>query len=267
VTSTLLHVATFNLRNTDDRPDARLPLVLAEMEALQPDLLGLQECVFPLQQDRLVGAAGASRYHVRRGWTAELEIGNSLLIREPHAATVAARLDLGHGRCALAATVTLTDGSRLVAAVTQLHHLGPDSAIRDEQVASLVEWIVAMQDSAVIVVLGDFNARPDERAYARMVGSGFRSAHAEARGHEPELTWPNGPAAGRSGGRARRQGYWLQQPEPDTDEPGCFDYIWVRGPATVESCQLAFTQPDADDPMLYPSDRYGLSAQLRFDAP
>ena len=63
-----LHVATLNLRGIDDRIDARFPLVLSEMEALQPDILGLQECIFGLQQDRLVGAACLNHYEIRRAW-------------------------------------------------------------------------------------------------------------------------------------------------------------------------------------------------------
>src|SRR5918996_5047597 len=53
-----LHVATLNISNLADRWDERLPLLLADMAALQPDILGLQEVVYPLQQDRLIGAAG-----------------------------------------------------------------------------------------------------------------------------------------------------------------------------------------------------------------
>ena len=53
-----LHVATLNIRNLADRWFERLPLLLADMAALQPDLLGLQEVVYPMQQDRLLGAAG-----------------------------------------------------------------------------------------------------------------------------------------------------------------------------------------------------------------
>ena len=41
-------------------------------------------------------------------------------------------------------------------------------------------------------------------------------------------------------------------------EPGCLDYIWVRGAITVESCALAFDRPAVDDPTLYPSDHLGL---------
>ena len=62
--------------------------------------------------------------------------------------------------------------------------------------------------------MGDFNAEPDEPTYARMRDAGFRSAHLEANGAEPAVTWPSG----------------LQAPGIDTDgPPGCLDYIWVRG--------------------------------------
>ena len=53
-----LNVATLNILNLADRWPERLPLLLADMAALQPDLLALQECVFVMQQDRLIGAAG-----------------------------------------------------------------------------------------------------------------------------------------------------------------------------------------------------------------
>ena len=63
-----LHVGTLNIRNLADRWDERLPLILADMAALQPDVLGLQEVVYVLQQDRLIGAAGEGRYDAHRGW-------------------------------------------------------------------------------------------------------------------------------------------------------------------------------------------------------
>ena len=63
-----LHVATLNIRNLADRWFERLPLLLADMATLQPDLLGLQEVVYVMQQDRLIGAAGEGRYGVVRGW-------------------------------------------------------------------------------------------------------------------------------------------------------------------------------------------------------
>jgi endonuclease/exonuclease/phosphatase family metal-dependent hydrolase len=56
-----LHVATLNIRNLADRWDERLPLILADMAALQPDILGLQEVVYrPVTNRRAAGPADPS---------------------------------------------------------------------------------------------------------------------------------------------------------------------------------------------------------------
>ena len=78
-----LLVATLNILNLADRWAERLPLLLADMAALQPDLIGLQEVVYPMQQDRLLGAAGEGRYEAVRGWAGRPEYGNSLLVKAP----------------------------------------------------------------------------------------------------------------------------------------------------------------------------------------
>ena len=90
-----LLVATLNILNLADRWAERLPLLLADMAALQPDLIGLQEVVYPMQQDRLLGAAGEGRYEAVRGWAGRPEYGNSLLVKAPLVATDVERLDLG----------------------------------------------------------------------------------------------------------------------------------------------------------------------------
>ena len=69
--------ATLNVRDLADRWDERLPLLLADMAALQPGLIGLQEAVNPLHQYRLIGAAGAGRYEVDPGWAGRPEHGDS----------------------------------------------------------------------------------------------------------------------------------------------------------------------------------------------
>lgn len=242
-----LHVATLNILNLADRWHERLSLILADMSALQPDLLGIQECVYVMQQDRLIGAAGEGRYSAVRGWAGRPEYGNSLLVREPLVATDEARIDLGLNRAAHRATVRLAAGTSVVVAVTHLHHLGPDEGLRDEQARQLVQWLQTAPAAEAIVVMGDFNADPAEPTYARMQAAGFRSAYAEANGTEPAVTWPSG----------------LQAPAMDTDgSPECLDYIWVRGAASVESARLAFDRPDPDDSTLYPSDHLGISAHL-----
>jgi endonuclease/exonuclease/phosphatase family metal-dependent hydrolase len=243
-----LHVATLNILNLADRWDERLPLLLADFAALQPDLIGLQEVVYVLQQDRLIGAAGAAEYRAIRGWAGRPEYGNSTLVRFGLGASDPERLDLGLNRAAHRVFVGLPGGSRVQFTVTHLHHEVPAAAERDRQAEALLGWLAVAPDFDAQIVVGDFNADPQEPAYARMLAAGFRSAHREANGSEPDVTWPSG----------------LQAPAMDTDgDPDCLDYIWVRGTVAVDDCRLVFDRPAVDDPTLYPSDHRGLAAHLR----
>jgi endonuclease/exonuclease/phosphatase family metal-dependent hydrolase len=97
------------------------------------------------------------------------------------------------------------------------------------------------------VLVGDFNAEPDEPAYARLRSHGFRSAYFEANGAEPAITWPSG----------------IQAPGMDTEgEPGCLDYIWLRGAVKATDARLTFDRPAVGDETLYPSDHIGIAAHL-----
>jgi endonuclease/exonuclease/phosphatase family metal-dependent hydrolase len=245
-----LHVATLNILNLADRWDERLPLILADFAALQPDIIGLQEVVFVLQQDRLIGAAGAGEYRSVRGWAGRPEYGNALLVRVGLEPTAIERLDLGLDRSAVRVVVELPEGATVLVAVTHLHHAVPATAERDAQARTLLGWLEEAPPTTAQVVVGDFNADPREPAYARMTAAGFRSSYLEASGAEPAVTWPSG----------------LQAPAMDTDgDPDCLDYIWVRGAVAVDDCRLAFDRPAVDDPTLYPSDHLGLAAHLRIE--
>ena len=241
-----LHVATLNLRNIADRWPERIPLLLQDMAALQPDLIGLQECVFSVGQDRLLGAAGEGRYVSSQGWAGRPEYGNAILARQPLEVAAGDRLELGRNRSALRVGVSMPSGAKLDYVVTHLHHEVEDEDARTEQAKALTAWLAPVEGP--LVVVGDFNAEPVEPTYGVMRDAGFRSAHAEANGAEPSVTWPSG----------------IQAPGMDVDgDPGCLDYIWVRGPIEVLACSLAFDRPSSTDPTLYPSDHLGLSARIR----
>jgi len=138
-----LLVATLTIRNLADRWEERLPLLLADMAALQPDLIGLQEVVYPLQQDRLLGAAGEGRYEAVRGWAGRPEYGNSLLVREGLRTQRSERLELGRSRSALRVEIRAGDRAPLTMAVTHLHHVPEDEAARADQARALIAWLDA----------------------------------------------------------------------------------------------------------------------------
>jgi endonuclease/exonuclease/phosphatase family metal-dependent hydrolase len=243
-----LLIATLNILNLQDRWEERLPLLLADMAALQPDLMGLQEVVYPMQQDRLLGASSEARYEAVRGWAGRPEYGNSLLAKAPLAPADPDRLDLGLGRAAHRVRIVLPGGSTLVFAVTHLHHVSGAAEARLRQVEALLPWLDASPTHDALAIVGDFNADPREPAHARMREAGFRSAFAVANGEDPAVTWPSG----------------LQAPAMDTDgDPACLDYVWVRGEIEVEGARLVFDRPAPGDPTLYPSDHVGVAAQVR----
>ena len=245
------HVATLNIRNLADRWSERLPLLLSDFAALQPDVVGLQEVVFVLEQDRLLGAAGARHYRASRSWAGRPEYGNSILTGEEVATSDPDRLELSHGRSAGRLLLDV-DGVRVLFVNLHLHHEVPDDAIRDEQARIVLDWLASAPPSDAQVVVGDFNADPGEPAYARITAAGFSSACLAANGSEPAVTWPSG----------------LEGPAIDTDgEPSCLDYIWLRGAAAVESARVVFDRAAVDDAGLYPSDHFGLSAILRLGGP
>ena len=249
-----VRVLSLNILNLMDRWPERLPLLLAEFAALQPDLAGLQEVVFPMQQDRLLAASGEGRYAVRRAPAWRPEAGNSVLVREPLAARLAPeepgdRLDLGLERAALQVELTLPSGTPLRFVTVHLHHpIGEQhDVLRLGQVEAMLAWLATRSPVDAAIVTGDFNARPGEPAHRRMVTAGFRSAMVEANGREPDVTWPSG----------------LQAPAMDTDgAPGCLDYVWLTGAVRVRSARLCFDRPAVDDPTLYASDHRGILAEL-----
>jgi endonuclease/exonuclease/phosphatase family metal-dependent hydrolase len=247
-----IDVATLNLRNVADRWPERLPLLLADMAALQPDLIGLQECVFAVQQDRILGAAGEGRYEAHRGWAGRPEYGNSLLVRAPLSASPDGtdRLELGMRRSALRVPVAIPGGPTIAMVVTHLHHVPADQGAREAEARALVSWLNERPSGSGTIVVGDFNAEPVEATYRVMTDAGFRSASVEANGQEPAVTWPSG----------------IQAPGMDTDgEPGCLDYIWLRGPLRTTACRLACDRPAVGDPTLYPSDHLGLVARVAIE--
>jgi endonuclease/exonuclease/phosphatase family metal-dependent hydrolase len=252
-----LRVLTLNILNFADRWPERLPLLLADFAALQPDLAGIQEVVHVMEQDRILAAAGPRSYAVRRAHTHVREAGNSILIGEPLTAGLRPpdaerdRLALPpvppFGRSAQRAELEV-DGRRLRVVNTHLHHLTPDHEQRTEQAGRLIEWLAGMDDVDATIVTGDFNSLPGSGVYRAMQAAGYRSAYAEANGHEPEGTWPSGLV-----------GAATSVPDP---QPGCLDYIWLSGSVAARSARICFDRPHVDDPTLYPSDHRGILAEV-----
>jgi endonuclease/exonuclease/phosphatase family metal-dependent hydrolase len=162
-------------------------------------------------------------------------------------------LGVSEFRSAQKATFTLlgdVDKSRRLLVVnTHLHHeLDEDSKLtRDSQTVKVLDWIAEdMKAHDAVVFTGDFNAPPDEPAYASIVDRGFVSAHKASHGSEPERTFPTG----------------LQAPTMDRDPPLTTDYVWLFGSVNVNRCWLEANTAAPHDATLYPSDHVAVVADV-----
>lgn len=247
-----LRLATFNIRNVNDRYEERKPLLQAAFCQLGAHLAGLQEVGFGkgTRQDDLladcVRSRGTQYLSLQSPSDRFSEFGNAILFSTGEAQAHEV-LPLGEGRTCHRALFALPGERTLWFANTHLHHKPGEPEIRDHQVQLIIDWMAAAPAADGMVIVGDFNAPPSEPAYARMKAAGYRSAFFEANGSEPDVTWPSG----------------IQAPTMDTDGvPNCLDYIWVDGYTRVLSAAVACNRPAPHDATLYPSDHFAVIADV-----
>lgn len=254
-------VATLNLLNDLTYWDRRGPLIVDELRRLKPDLIALQEVVFPQNtaqwiNDRLEGyALFIGPKTGRRGAREGLAVLSRLPVIDQEVRP------LGHqGRVALRVAARV-EGHVLHFANAHLYWNPFSDEARRRQTRLLADWLPQPG-----IVCGDFNAEPHYRSI-REFNRRFHSAHQRVHGREPDFTFPTrlfrGPAPKDVARRAAlRLAGWAGRGRNITWH-GVLDYIFVDEHVRVQDCQLAFHAPAGGDARLYPSDHRGLFARLR----
>jgi endonuclease/exonuclease/phosphatase family metal-dependent hydrolase len=256
-----IRLATLNLLYypQGDRWKERRPLVEAQLGALAPDVIGLQEVDRARDQDRrLAAASGSLDYLVLRASETTRDRyprhwdGVVLLVRRAVGEIVFHETRrLTHLRVVQAVGLRLPNGTTLTVANTHLHHPdGPPGYVaRLRQARTTVAFLEALPETQATVLGGDLNGVPDEPCLTYLFDAGFRSATREAGIGDPG-TFGSG----------------LVAPTVYRGPRFCIDYILVRGSARVASAAVAFDRPARDDPGLYPSDHLGLVADLEISS-
>jgi endonuclease/exonuclease/phosphatase family metal-dependent hydrolase len=257
----MLKVMTFNIRYglADDGPnrwDQRKPLLLARIQAFEPDLLGLQECRAD-EQAAFIQASLPEHgfFGVPRGGG-----GSPALEMAPVLWRTTAFERLQSGCFWLSETPDVPGsrswGSSLARVVTWAElrhrpsgrsltfactHFDTEATAIDGAARALRRW-VEQQVSRPMILLGDFNAAKDSFAYAHLTAGGlladaYRQAH-----------------AGGDAAEATFHGY---------GQPGLLvpiDWILISPHFAVETAAV--------DPYhvgeRYPSDHYPVTAELRW---
>lgn len=177
-----LTLVTFNIwHNQGDWP-ARLPLLIAAIRAVNPDVIALQEVLedaavgLPNQARTIADALGGYETHFvsTDAEGAPRRYGNAILSRLPVLAHDWRTLEpLDDYRTAVRARVEV-EGRRVDIVNTHLAWQADAQAVRARQLADLMAW--APQDGTPLIVTGDFNAVQEDAGLAVLTGERFFSA-------------------------------------------------------------------------------------------
>lgn len=250
-----MNVVTLNLRNSADRWNDRFPLLIHTLLEEKPDLIGFQEvstAIGRLNQAELIadqlnsklGKPFYNAYLTRcRGELSERE-GIAILSRLPVLAFDDIALP-NIWRVAQKVQVLITDRP-VTFFNTHLHHQPlTDESIRYPQAQAVLDWINGSETPNILA--GDMNAIPNSSTI-QLFKKTLTSAYAACHGQEPVYTFPTPLTA---------QGQDITRL--------AIDYIFFsRGNLTLRDCHLIGNRQFTDDPALYLSDHFGLSADVSY---
>lgn len=277
-----LRVATLNIWNKAGPWSERLALIRTQLTTLSPDLIGLQEVLRLIPDERQPPVPAPSNdqaseiaeglgYNVSYGVAADysggLKFGNALLTRYEILDTRTFRLpgaDSGETR-SLLYTLVATPWGRLPVFVTHLNWKLHHGAVRLKQVVYAAERLFVLApveaDFLPPILMGDFNAGPqtDEIRY-------LKGEHVlDGRSVYLADVWDYAEEQGPGFTYARSNAYALKNGEPNRR----IDYIFVRGPdrqgrGEPFDVKLAFEQRvGGTEGPVWASDHYGVCCDLR----
>ena len=231
---------------------------------MQPDLVALQEV--SLVNDNaawLAGQLGFDHLYLspKRGPDSHKE-GIAILSRLPIEAQDTLDL-LGQGR--VAQCIQVTDSAQTVFfANGHLFWQPGNSQARLQQVERLLAWLDEFRGDHPVMICGDFNGTPDTQAIQKMYQR-YRSAYVHIHGTEPVYTCPT-PLTRSLLSQLRTLRSYFVYLRPQHINPfwrGTLDYIFVDPSIQVSDCQIILNKPAPNHPNLYPSDHFGLYANLK----
>lgn len=270
-----LRAVTLNLWGLTEPRVRRMEIAAAELAALGPDLIALQEvCTVPgaveNQAETLGGALGMEVAYATATQFPSGEEGLAILSRLPIASS--SYVELPHAsaderRVALGAAITVPDGEVHVFA-THLNYRLRDGVKREAQAVAVdrfaEEFSAGRTAPRLSILMGDFNATAehDEMRFLRGLHTvegrrgAWRDAWAVAHPHEPGVTW-----ASKNPGTERLA--WLGRDRR-------LDYVFVGplerdGRGGVVSCEVALDRPAPDGALA--SDHFAVVADLRLTPP
>jgi endonuclease/exonuclease/phosphatase family metal-dependent hydrolase len=256
-----LSLVSLNLLDDLDLWDQREPLIVRELERLQPDVIAFQEVRMSINNAQTI-ADKLGGYEVflcpktgERGRRDALAILSRLPVKEHH------KFALGHQDRVAMRVMLEHQGATWHVAATHTYWHPLDDRTRLHEAKRLIEWLPAPG-----VICGDFNAEPHYPSMLQMKER-FQSAHVAANGHEPKYTCPTplfrGGGVHNTARRTSLQVAGLMTKGKLESWTGVIDFIFVDSAIKVQECHVAFNHPAGHDHRMYASDHLGLYAKLQ----
>jgi endonuclease/exonuclease/phosphatase family metal-dependent hydrolase len=246
---TRLRVLTYNVLADPVEVEARIPRLLDVMREQNPDLLALQE-VAPWFVELLERDGWLRDYQAARiDGEIALPNGQMILSRFPIVGSRARRLSGRQGRTVLVSEVELADGDAIVLATTHMESLLEDGPTRAKQLDEIFADVA--KETAPTLVLGDLNFGDGEQPDTAHLDPAFVDVWTRLHPGVPGFTWniERSPMA--------KAGSFVGEPSRRLDR------ILLRGDTWVPSTiSIIGDRSVRDHPWLFPSDHFGLVAQL-----
>lgn len=244
-----ISLVTLNLYHDKADWPKRLPLIVAELKRLNPDVVTLQE-VIGRENLRNQAQTLAEALGYRYAFSSvdpegqPQRYGNAILTRRPILAQHWTRLEpLDDSRTALHLRLAVGDRA-LNVYTTHLHWTDGGGAIRERQVADLMRFIADTRDGAPSLVAGDFNAIASAPELQKLTAD-FADSYGDLHPREAEDPKAHSTL------------------NPAYYPPKRIDHIFLqRGAFAVASAQIVLNRAGPGD--VWPSDHYGMQATLRF---
>jgi endonuclease/exonuclease/phosphatase family metal-dependent hydrolase len=258
-----IRIVTFNLWNDVGDSERRMEVLLPQLVALAPQVVGLQEVRQSgngLRQGERIAEAlrGDLRFFAADTSSPAGAIGNAVITRLPirDESTLALPAPTGDPRVALRVELDTT-GGRMSFITTHLSWELDAAPVREAQIVALDAFARAAPGEIPTVMTGDFNCTPDSlvhqfltgRASLNGRGTYWRDAYQRRHPHSDGFTWSaRNPYVARNVERNRR-----------------IDYIFVGpmredGPGAILHSRVILDLPGLDD--TYASDHFGVFAEV-----
>ncbi|MBM4359331.1 MAG: endonuclease/exonuclease/phosphatase family protein [Deltaproteobacteria bacterium] len=266
-----IRVLSINIWNRSGPWDARLTLLRAGIEALAPDVIGMQEVMsdgtHSLADAVVEGLGYQTAYAEAKPLGGGITFGNAVLSRWPVAVREVVKLP-GAGtdeQRSLLLTEVTTPGGPLPFLVTHLAWRMHHGFVREEQVRAIAAAIARhepmCEDRLPLVLVGDFNARPDSSEVRFLTG--LQSMDGTSL-HLLDAFDVAGAGAGPTfDGRTNPFAAPMNEP------PRRIDYVFLRGPDEWHRGSVVEARVVLDDVVdgVAASDHFGVLAVLDLAAP